>query len=473
MHAALTPESSRAASPVAQADPAESGVFALRDGRDAFAARALLADGAEKSIDAQYYIWRLDVTGTLLLKALHRAADRGVRVRLLLDDNDTAGMDSALCALDSHPNIEVRLFNSFPHRRLRYLDYLLDFSRLNRRMHNKSFTVDNRATIVGGRNVGDEYFGTGDNPLFIDLDVLAIGAVVDDVARDFERYWTSSSAHPAARVLKGGPALQPSGDPSQDAAASEYLEALANSAFAQDMRADRLSFEWIPVRMVSDDPSKGLGKAAEHQLLWARLKQVARGPTQEMQLVSAYFVPGPKGVEFLSAHARAGESMTVVTNSLEATDVAAVYAGYAKRRRSLLEAGVRLYEMKRGFAAPSVHRHAGSRASSTASLHAKTFQVDRKRVFVGSFNFDPRSQRLNTEMGLVIESPRMAHSVANNIQKLALGRCYEVRLGSRGALQWLEKAGDKDVVHDHEPGAGFWRRWAVKALSLLPIEWLL
>src|SRR6478752_10782042 len=191
----------RSIAPLAEAHPGLTGVVPLLSGRDAFAARVRLADVAERSLDVQYYIWHDDLSGTLLLDALRRAADRGVRVRVLLDDNNTAGLADTLAALDAHANIEVRLFNPFRRRRVRWLDYLTDFSRLNRRMHNKSFTADNEVTIVGGRNVGDEYFGAGHDVLFVDLDVLAIGPVVSDVSRDFDRYWHSESAWPAHRVI--------------------------------------------------------------------------------------------------------------------------------------------------------------------------------------------------------------------------------------------------------------------------------
>jgi putative cardiolipin synthase len=454
----------------------KTGVFALRDSRDAFSARALLADDARLSIDAQYYIWRCDTTGMLLADALWRAAERGVRVRMLLDDNGTLGMDGAIAALDAHPNIEVRLFNPFLSRRWRYLGYLTDFSRLNRRMHNKSFTVDKRAAIVGGRNVGDEYFGTGNNPLFIDLDVLAVGAVVTDVSADFERYWTSASSYPASRVLRmlSTSAMRSGlGRADRGASARQYLESLADSQFARELRGGTLVFDWVNASLASDDPAKGLGRASDDKLLWQRLKTLLKPPQAQIQIVSPYFVPGAKGVEFLARHAEKGVATTVVTNSLEATDVAAVHAGYAKRRKALLRAGVRLYEMKREFSAPSRQKRRGIGRRSDSSLHAKTMQIDETRVFVGSFNFDPRSDRLNTEMGLVIESGKIAGTVARNIYELALVRCYELRLTARGRLQWLERGGEHELVHDSEPGTGAWRRLFVRLLSLLPIEWLL
>jgi putative cardiolipin synthase len=401
-----------------------------------------------------------------------------VRVRLLLDDNDTAGLDPLLAALDAHPNVEVRLFNPFQLRRWRVLNYLTDFARLNRRMHNKSFTADNQATIIGGRNVGDEYFDAGQSFSYADLDVLAVGPVVGEVARDFDRYWASRSACAADRVL---PAIDAASAARLEAAASqverdpaarEYTQALANSPFVRKLVASPLPLEWAVTRMVSDDPRKGVGREPDDALLWSCLQKILGVATQELQLVSPYFVPGSTGVQFLATLARRGVKTSVLTNSLEATDVPAVHAGYARRRKPLLEAGVRLFEMKRVFSSPPVkaRRPVGS---SHSSLHAKTFSVDRSRVFIGSFNFDPRSARLNTEMGFVIDSPALAQEMADRLARNMPSRAYEVRLSESGALQWLEQRDGREVVHDAEPGTRLWRRAAVAALSVLPIEWLL
>jgi putative cardiolipin synthase len=450
----------------------------LPDGRDAFAARALLADAAERTLDARYYIWHNDLSGSLLFRALRRAADRGVRVRLLLDDNNTGSLDGLLAALHAHPSIEVRLFNPFRLRRWRLLGYLGDFARLNRRMHNKSFTADGQASVIGGRNVGDEYFDAGQGVSFADLDVLAIGPVVKDVARDFDRYWGSGSACPADRVLPPADAASVAGLETtatrveRDPAAQAYTQALAGSPFVRMLLAGQLPFEWAVTRMVSDDPRKGLGRAPDDALLWPRLKRMLGVPTQEVQLVSPYFVPGVRGVQFLSTLARRGVKATVLTNALEATDVPAVHAGYARRRKPLLQAGVRLFEMKRAFSSPPVKAH-GPAGSSNSSLHAKTVAVDRSRVFIGSFNFDPRSVRLNTEMGFVIESPALAQAMADVLGRQLPPRAYEVRLSKAGALQWVEQHDGREVVHDAEPGTSVWQRAAVSVLSTLPIEWLL
>ncbi len=450
------------------------GVFALPEGLDAFAARVLLAGAAEHALDAQYYIWDHDMSGALLFEALHRAADRGVRGRLLLDDNNTVGLDPTIAALDAHPNIEIRLFNPFKIRRWRVLDYVIDFARLNRRMHNKSFTADGQATIVGGRNIGDEYFGAGQEFSFVDLDVLAVGPVVEDVTRDFERYWASGSAVPAARVVARA-AETAIADISaaarrveHDPVGVKYIQVLARCPFVRDLVEGNLRLEWATVHMVSDDPAKGLGRAKDAELLWSRLKQIIKTPMRELLLVSPYFVPGAEGVRELSALAQAGMKITLLTNALEATDVPAVHAGYAKRRKPLLAAGIRLFELKRSAGGRSA-KGSGLMGSSSSSLHAKTFAVDRSRVFVGSFNFDPRSARLNTEMGFVIDSPALAEAIADAFARRAPERAYKVELSDSGALQWLTDG----QRFDQEPGTGIAKRLEVAALALLPIEWLL
>src|SRR2546428_2481771 len=257
-------------------------------------------------------MWHNDMSGSMLFSALRRAADRGVQVRLLLDDNNTAGLDPVLAALDAHRNSAVRLFNPFRVRRWRLLGYLTDFKRLNGRMQTRAFTADGQATIIGGRNVGDEYFdaGQGGAPWFVDLDVLAIGPVVSDVSRDFDRYWASASSIPAARVLPRATATSIAGV-AADAArvehhpdATAYREALARSSFVRDLLAHRLTFDWAGTRMLSDDPAKGLGRGPEDALVWDRLKQMLRAPMRELRVVSPYFVPGSAGVEALAGIAR-------------------------------------------------------------------------------------------------------------------------------------------------------------------------
>lgn len=465
----------------AHATAGESGIVALRDGRDAFAARYLLAEAAERTLDLQYYIWHDDMAGGLLFDAIRRAAERGVRVRLLLDDNTTVGLDAMLASLDAHPAIEVRLFNPFQHRRWRFVDYLSDFGRLNRRMHNKSFTADGQVTIVGGRNVGDEYFDASHELMFVDLDVLAIGPVVNDVSRDFERYWNSESARPATEVL---PPIEPATAGAMtaktqrlhnDPATRAYRNALDDLPFVRELLAGTLPIVWARTTMVSDDPVKGLGPAADDRLLFTRLKALVGMPKNDLCLISAYFVPGTAGVDYLSGLASHDVHVAILTNSLEATDVPIVHAGYAKRRYPLLRAGVELFEMKRGAAAPSAAKFrttGGSMSSSGSSLHAKTFAVDGARVFVGSFNFDPRSARLNTELGFIIDSPALAGEITKAFADRIPQRAYAVTI-ARNRLNWSGCESDRPIVYTSEPGTSRLKRLMIRLLGSLPIEWLL
>ena len=485
--------------PKTRANPGCSGIYPLVDGRDAFAARSVLANVAERTLDVQYYIWHGDMSGTLLFHDLLGAAERGVRVRLLLDDNNTAGLDPTLAALDTHPNVEVKLFNPFRMRRWRYLNFLTDFSRLNRRMHNKSFTADGQASIVGGRNVGDEYFDAGGAMLFNDLDVLAVGPVVAAVASDFERYWNSASSHPAGEVLPGvdaqtrarlaAAAHRVMGRPE----ASSYVEALARTSFMEDLEDGSLEFVWAEAKLISDDPAKGLGRAPSRSLLMNRLEATLKSAASELHLVSPYFVPMAAGLASMVELAGRGVNVTVLTNAFEATDVAAVHAGYAKRRKALLAGGIRLFEQKRttsgvgggkrrvlrGPAAKGPTAIGGSnpgRSLSTSSLHAKTFAIDGKRCFIGSLNLDPRSARLNTELGFLIDSPAIARAIEQAFDDRIPDNAYEVRLAASGKLEWIEAGGGSDggeLRHDTEPGMTLWQRLGLAVLAMLPIEWLL
>jgi putative cardiolipin synthase len=468
----------RSITPLLEMHPGISGIYPLADSRDAFAGRARLAEVAERTLDVQYYIWEKDMTGTLLFEALHAAADRGVRVRFLLDDNTTSGLDPFLAALDSHPNIEVRLFNPFVIRKPR-IGYLTDFSRANRRMHNKSFTADNQVTIIGGRNVGDEYFGAAEGLLFVDLDVLAVGPVVSEVSKDFDRYWACDSSYPLDRIVRSvAPAkiaeiTSAAAHVERDPAALAYTTAIRDSPFVRAVVEKRLPFEWAVTRMVSDDPSKGLGRAPPEKLFHEQLKGIIGDPVSDLELVAAYWVPGETGMERFRSMAKRGVTIKVLTNSLEAADGPYVYSGFARHRKRLLETGITLYEMRSLSLQKDNNKRPGPLGSSGSSLHAKTFSVDRSRFFVGSFNFDPRSRKLNTELGFVIDSPVLAQKIEAAFHDSIPANSYEVRLSNAGKLHWIERRGDELVQHDKEPGTSWWLRAAVWFLSLLPIEWLL
>lgn len=466
----------RSVSAATASHPGLAGVRLIPVGVDAFAARIAMVRAAQNTIDAQYYIWEDDLSDHLLLQALIEAADRGVRVRLLIDDNPTAGLDPMWRAIDSHPGISVRLFNPLTIRAVRPLNYLFDFPRLNRRMHNKSLTVDGAVTLVGGRNVGDAYFGVKAENLFIDLDAVVIGAAVPDVSHLFETYWQSPSAYPAGMILgTGGPAdlqqfrARRHGDADLERA---FAEAAGNAIAAMDFGNAAGPVVWAPVRLVGDDPAKALGKADRTGLLASQIAPLIAGAHQRFDLVSGYFVPGTYGAGLLTGLARRGIPVRVVTNSIQVTDVPLVNAGYDPYRKPLLAAGVALFEAK------PQPREDGSSAETNLgktsfsgggeSVHAKTFAIDGKYLFVGSFNFDPRSALLNCEMGLVIESPDLAGAFSQALdQRLPLS-AYRLKL-DQGDLVWEDGA----RRFAEEPGTTAFQRGMLAVLSRLPVEWLL
>lgn len=487
----------------AAAHPGLSGIHLLSDAYDAFAARIALIRAATRCLDIQSYIWRGDVTGTLMIEELRAAADRGVRLRILLDDNGVPGLDAVLAALDDHPNIEVRLYNPFVLRWPKLVGYLADFARLNRRMHNKSFTADSQATVIGGRNIGDEYFGATDGNFFADLDVLAIGPVVADVSADFDRYWSSPSAYPAGHLLPPVEAgeleaiLGRRRTADRDAAARKYQAVIAQAGFQEKLEGGQLAFDWAPTKLVSDDPAKTVGRAARKGLLAAKLMAIIGVPRVDLFLVSAYLVPGKAGVDIFGRMSASGVDVRVVTNSFESTDVWIVHAGYAKRRKALLRAGVRLFEMRSardgetrapsrkllgigsGVGSGSGLRRSGSGGDghvlrgSASMLHAKTFIADNERVVVGSFNFDPRSLELNTELGFVVESPKLAAFMRGQLDNAVAESTYELVLTADGDINWLERRDGTTIAHRREPSTSLAQRAGIGILSRLPIEWML
>ena len=473
-----------------RAHPNLSGIRALPVANEAFAARILLARAAQRSLDLQYYIWHRDTTGQLLWEEVWRAAERGVRVRVLIDDANTGGQDAMLATLDAHPNIELRLFNPFANRGFRAGDFLSDFRRVNHRMHNKSFTADNQVAIVGGRNIGDEYFGANMEVGFQDLDVMTVGPVVREVSQEFDLFWNSASAYPGASLLPpaapdGVAQLQSSWEANRRRdEAREYIETTSRTPLVAEVSQGKLDFEWTTAHVLHDDPAKALQPVERTDLhMLPRLEKALGRPDRELDLVSPYFVPGKDGTAGLSALSQRGVKVRVLTNSLSATDVAPVHAGYAKYRKELLEAGVTIYELKPGVAVPPPDKESrphglpGSGSTgggSAASLHAKTFAADRKRIFVGSFNLDPRSAQLNTDMGVLIDSPKLAGQLSSQLDSRLPNAAYLVRLTPQGDLEWIESdAGGQQTIYTSEPGASGLRRLWVDFLKVLPIESLL
>ncbi len=457
---------------VSESGSMRSGVYRLKSGREALGARLALIDAAETSIDIQSYLIRYDIAGNLLSQRLVAAARRGVRVRLLMDDALTLGSDDGLTVLDGHEGIEVRVFNPFPRHRSRILSFLLNFNLLNRRMHNKSFTVDNAVTIVGGRNIADEYYQTSETAEFLDEDLLAAGDVVDAVSRSFDEYWNAREACPvhflrpalpeaeAEAVVKDGLSLI------SEPRTQQYIQSLDVNFAARLLRGD-VPLGKANAEAVYDDPAKIrslVRNRASRMSIY--LRQLVSDAEDEVIIVSPYFVPRRQGVDFLTALVSKGVRVVVVTNSLASTNHSSVHAVYARYRKRLLRQGVELYELS------SQHPESGSVPGvvQKLTLHSKVVIVDQRKAFVGSFNLDPRSLFLNTEMGLGVECTPLAVEIADAIMQAIPRLGYRLSLTDRSRLNWSREGENARLVYRTEPETRFARRWWTWMMGLLPIE---
>jgi putative cardiolipin synthase len=472
----------RKIAPESQAHPGESGFHLLGNGLDAFVARAVLAHAAERSIDVQYYLYHDDLVGRLLTWTLLQAADRGVRVRVLVDDMDLAGRDPGAVALDSHPNVEVRIFNPFSRKTGRTSQFLTRYGSVTRRMHNKSFTVDSQAAILGGRNIGNEYFEADPGLAFADLDVLAVGPVARDVSTAFDLYWNSELAYPVSVLVGEPPTPEEIAQKRQQLedfvaaqADSAYLQALRNSDLVGKIRNHRVGYSWGIAAVVYDRPEKMLHDTGEKEYRLApQLKPYAEGVRKELIVFSPYFVPGEAGTSFLTGLAARGVRVRILTNSLASNDVSVVHAGYAKYRKPLLRGGVELYEMNRKLTRAQREEKKGTGGSSKASLHAKSFVFDREQVFIGSMNLDPRAVIHNTEIGVVLTCPeigeRMGEWFDDNIGRIAFR--LELKRDGEGSetLLWHGMVDGTPQTFDVDPFTGFWQRLGIGFLGILPIE---
>lgn len=448
----------------------QTGVLPLTDGLDAFIARLALVNAAAASIDLQYYIYRGDDTGRLLTWHLIDAAQRGVRVRILLDDMAVKGADEALVMLAEHKNIQVRLYNPSFERDFRNIAFVAGFSRLNHRMHNKSLTVDNTITVVGGRNIGNEYFSNDTDVEFGDFDLMTIGSAVDEVSDQFDLYWNSPltvevGALIAHRVTDEeiDKALALAEAEKAAYQTNPYIRRLLSSELITQMQNHALYWYWGNAKLVYDQPDKRNHQSDSDNIL-ADLGEFLAQAKEEVLLVSPYFVPTRKGTQSIIASAKSGIDITILTNSLAATDVLAVHAGYRTYRQQLLEAGVKIYEVK---ANPKQKKSSSWTGSSKSSLHAKTFVTDKQSIFVGSFNFDPRSAWLNTEMGLIIDNQELATEVVDGIEASLAKKTYRLAI-EEGEVVWVDDFQQRTIYT--EPDAGLWRKFLVDCIALLPIE---
>jgi putative cardiolipin synthase len=466
--------------------PDQSGFRLLTLGTNALMTRVVLADHAVSAIDLQTYQFRNDATGRLFAGHLLRAADRGVRVRLLLDVGFKPDDAALFDALDAHPGIEVRLFNPFatrsPGRIARLAQLLLEFRRLNRRMHNKAFVVDNRVAIVGGRNIGDDYFEADDADNMRDLDLLAIGPVVDAASRSFDVYWNDAASLPNDAWGKhhDGAATLAAMRPRLAQAARRF----ADSDYAQVVLAELPdgatavrpgAWFWGRAALVADPPSAiDTHRDVRGLRIGAQVRELFETARSELLLMTPYFVPSRAEIADFAALARRGVAVRVLTNSLAAQNHPLAHAGYASRRRALLADGVALFEAK---PRPAMATGAAADGDGALTMHVKAFVVDRRYTFIGSLNLDPRSQLLNTEMGIVVDSPELAAAVADYFAVAAApANAWQVRLSGTSRASPLRWHGERDgraVEFDHEPEVGLKRRMQLLLGKLLPIDGLL
>lgn len=470
--------------PLVKAHPDKSGFHALSDGIDAYAARILMVQAAQKSIDVQYYIWHDDLTGRVLHNQLLAAADRGVRVRMLLDDMDTAGKHEVLHMIDAHPNIEVRVFNPFAGRGSRMGDYLTDARRINHRMHNKTMTADNQATIFGGRNIGDEYFDASGHVGFSDLDALAIGPVVDEVSRGFDLYWNSQWVYPLAVFKPDEPVTEAKINDFRkqsdayfaEARSSKYAEAIRELDIVNMSSVAEMDFTWGKWVLVYDHPSKVEAKEIKEEThLGPKLRKAMDKAQKELLIVSPYFVPGTRFTEYLVGLVDRGVRVRIMTNSLAANDVPMVHAGYQRYREALVSGGVELYEFKpikhEGIEDKDVKKQKKKwMGSSRASLHGKYFGFDQHYIFIGSFNLDARSVAINTELGVYFESPEYGVLLEKAFDETAMTKGYRVVLNDENEVEWVTLEDGKEVRFDVEPETSLWKRFSTDFLSIFVPE---
>jgi cardiolipin synthase C len=440
--------------------PGLSGFGIIRQGSPAFMARVAMADLAEKTLDGQYYIWDGDTTGLILADRLLRAADRGVRVRLLIDDHYlTETRDLTIAALDAHPTIEIRFFNPISHRRWRMMSFLAEFGRVNHRMHNKLFVMDNAVGMVGGRNIADIYFGVRTDHNYRDLDALTAGPVVGELSGSFDLFWNSEWAIPVAAVVKEQATDQDLRD-----LRTRLEEQLAATGYpypiderVADLRARlaqiRDKLIWAPGRVFVEHPSR-VATTADTGVIAEALRQRARAVECELLIESPYFVLGDRTIEGIRQLRARGVKVRVLTNSAASNDVIAAHAGYVNTRKQLLQAGLELYELR-----PDTNMErdwALFAGKSRAALHAKSLVFDRQAVFIGSFNLDPRSTALNTEIGVMIDSPEIASQVGELMDEgVSPGSAFHVTLDEKDNLVWTAEKNAAKVEYDKDPETSF------------------
>lgn len=468
----------------------DSGFHIVNRGGDGFVIRAQMIDAAERSIDLQYYIFRGDQTGRLLAEALLRAADRGVRVRILVDDADREDGDRKIAALQAHPNIEIRIFNPLAYRgsvtAFRYAEFVFNKSRLDYRMHNKLFVVDNAAALLGGRNVGNGFFQLDSDVQFGDDDMFSVGPVVKQLSATFDDYWNSTLAIPAQALE---PTRQARLAAFRQEMAGPHKKLVINGVDCADLmasglplaavRSGALPLVWAHAQVVCDSPYKAdveSGKVPGRLMYRDVFKRMEEVRT-ELLMITPFLVPGADGMRLVRDLRERGVQVRILTNSLVSAPVPVAQTGYMRSRRALLRVGVELHEVRAELGSPKGSGEPRKMTRYTAySLHAKIYVFDRESLYVGSMNFDQRSMHLNTEVGLIIDSPELARQAAKRFEAMAdLKNSYTVLLqgespGGRARLVWRTEEGGEVVNYAREPARSGWQRFKVDSMSLLPLD---
>ena len=473
----------------------DSTVYLVSEGTEAFLTRMALLKLAERSVDMQYFIWKSDLVGKILFQGIIHAADRGVRVRLLLDDITLdAETKKILYAIDQHKHIDVRIYNPVSTKKLRVLDALIDPKRINRRMHNKSFTADSQYTIVGGRNIETNYFSANARSNYADLDLITVGPVVKKVDTQFNVYWNSKISVPIKLFAESQHRANTLQSVKKELA--YFAKKNQNSVYALDIKHSKMYRRVMngiagvkthklyrgKASVVYDNPKKTLGKTKDETVyLTTQMRPHIEKVKHSLELISPYFVPGKEGREYLAHMVKRGIKVRVITNSLSSTDGFMAQSGYARHRLELLKAGVELYELK-AEAKSKVSHSLKQSAKAKSALHAKTYIFDRKEVYIGSFNLDPRSANLNTELGIVCTMPKMAEYIAGTlfddtlkdtsykVVLLSAKKIINKRTIPKGKMVWIETKNGKEIYHTTQPQTTAWRRFNEKIYSILPIE---
>ena len=448
----------------------QSGFYPLSQGMDALGARLRIAEQAEKTIDLQYFLMKPDTAGLVVALSLLEAADRGVRVRFLLDDIFTSAPDRMLLLLNQHPNIEVRLFNPISRSGLHSLNFAGNFRQANRRMHNKSFTVDNSISIVGGRNIADEYFQLKDSSVFADFDVVAFGPVATEISVSFDEFWNHEMAIPVEQLSsneKAGVLADERARIAEEARRTyqEVYGKALSSELMQELISGMRDFFAADATVLYDDPEKLRNPVAdEYKRLAAELDTLLQQAEKEVLFISPYYVPGKNGVEYVHSLVDKGVRTVVLTNSLASNNHVPVHSGYARYRKRVIEAGVELYEAR----ANAGRILQAGEGPEVLTLHTKLIIIDRRYLFVGSLNLDPRSIDINAEMGLLIDSEELTGAIAEGIKGLLPEIAYRVRLDDKGRVRWHAVIDGETVIETSEPQAGTWLRFKAWFMKIAP-----